>query len=50
MTPSVLWDAYKAVLRGKIIALTSLIKKQKKEKLGNYNGISRNYRENTKIP
>lgn len=34
VTPSVLWDSYKAVLRGKIIALTSPIKKQKKEKLG----------------
>lgn len=34
MTPSLLWDAYKAVIRGKIIACTSLIKKQKKEKLG----------------
>lgn len=35
VSPSILWDAYKAVIRGKIIACTSLIKKQKREKLVN---------------
>lgn len=29
VTPSVLWDAAKAVMRGKIIALTSRLKKTK---------------------
>ncbi len=33
MTPSVLWDALKAVLRGKIIAITSYEKKLRKERL-----------------
>lgn len=35
VSPSILWDAYKAVICGKIIACTSLIKKQKREKLVN---------------
>ncbi len=33
VTPSVLWDALKAVLRGKIIAITSYEKKLRKERL-----------------
>lgn len=32
VSPSVLWDAAKAVIRGKIIALTSRIKKQREYK------------------
>lgn len=32
VSPSVLWDAAKAVIRGKIIALTSRIKKQREHK------------------
>lgn len=33
VTPPVLWDACKAVLRGKIIAMTSFLKKQKQKTL-----------------
>ena len=37
MTTQNLWDAAKAVLRGKFIALQSYLKKQKKHKLDNLN-------------
>lgn len=32
---SVLWDACKAVMRGKVIAITSFLEKQRVEKLKN---------------
>ena len=35
VTPSVLWDALKAVLRGKIIAISTYEKKVRKERLIN---------------
>ena len=33
MSPSVLWDAGKVVVRGKLIGMTSLHKKHRKERL-----------------
>lgn len=33
VSPSVLWDACKAVIRGKLIAKSTYLKKQKQEKL-----------------
>lgn len=33
MSPPVLWDACKAVMRGKVIAATSFLKRQREERL-----------------
>lgn len=33
MSPSVLWDACKAVIRGKLIAKSAYLKRQKQEKI-----------------
>ena len=51
MTPPILWDALKAVIRGKIIAISSYDKKIREQKLKKLEeDLKRTQKDHTKIP